>query len=72
MDHTLGLYVITYYAFLAVAASANSWFIAPAVFMFILMSIRTDVELIPGIETALEAQIQILKTQYWLSKEGYY
>jgi len=58
-------------------ALAGAIMIEPAMILvcFAMMAVipsLTETELIPGLGDSLEAQIEILKTQFYLNKAGYY
>lgn len=72
MDSTFTFLTTLYFASISAAIHFNPWAILVTAVLFITLPTVSDVELIPGMETSLEAQIEILKTQYWLSKNGYH
>lgn len=49
----------------------TGWSLAVALFFFIVPS-TTEVELVPGVETSMQAQLDSLKTQRYLSRNSYY
>jgi len=72
MNNYFRLATLNYYLSLALAITVNPNFLIFTALMFLVIPSDSQVELIPGTETVLEAQIELFKTQYWLSKNGYH
>jgi len=63
----------TYYFTLSLGiALSDPVFLSIAGILFVLIPSVSNIELIPGVNTSIEAQLETLKTQMWLSREGYY
>lgn len=58
-----------YLASISAAIHFTPWAILLTFVLFFVIPTTSDIELIPGIETSLNAQIEILKTQNFLRKK---
>jgi len=61
-----------YYFFLALAVTRQPYFLGVALPLFITIPSLSGVELVPGMQDSLEAQIETLKTQLYLDSKNYY
>jgi len=72
METTFWTATLIYYASLIGAITVQPAMIFVTIAMFFTIPGLTEAELVPGLQTSMEAQLEILKTQMHLSREGYY
>lgn len=72
METTFWAAITIHYISLAAAITVNPAIIFVTASTFYMIPSLTQTELIPGIRTTLEAQIEVLKTMQYLQGKGYY
>lgn len=72
METTFWTAVTIYYAALYGAITVQPAMIFVTFALFFTIPSLTQAEIMPGIRTSLNAQIEILETQRYLAKRGYY
>jgi len=72
METTFWTAILIYYTSLVASITVQpAMFFVTAALFFTTPSL-TEAELIPGMRDSLNTQLEILETQMWLSREGYY
>jgi hypothetical protein len=72
METTFWTAILIYYASLIGAITVQPAIIFVTAAIFFTTPSLTEAELIPGMRDSLNTQLDILETQMWLSREGYY
>lgn len=72
METTFWTATLIYYTSLIGAITVQPAMIFVTIAIFFTIPSLTEAELVPGLQTSMEAQVEILKTQMYLSREGYY
>jgi hypothetical protein len=72
METTFWTAILIYYTSLVGAITVQPAMIFVTAALFFTIPGLTEAELIPGMRDSLQAQLEILETQMYLNKEGYY
>lgn len=72
METSFWTSILIYYTSLAGAITTQPAMIFVTAALFFTVPSLTQTELIPGLRDSINAQLEILETQMYLNREGYY